>query len=160
MLTRQAYTNANAVSNANARYFFWNFVWNSGLWKISPANRSCSQQHSSTVELVDHSHDGRRCLFHARRRSVLFVTSISRGFVVCNSFMNTGRAQKSGATDSWPSFCQILTDFKTFFTVRFPSKFAIKLIFKIPPHFVLLLHYLVKHLCQQNKPLTTNCKVV
>jgi len=42
--------------------------------------------------------------------------------------------QKNGATDSWPQFCQILTDFKNNFTERFLSKFAVKCMLKIPPH--------------------------
>jgi len=39
------------------------------------------------------------------------------------------------ARDSWPYFCQILTDFLNFFTVGFLSKFAVKWILNIPTHF-------------------------
>ena len=42
--------------------------------------------------------------------------------------------QKNGATDSLPLFCQILTDFKKFFTGRFLVKFEVKWILKISPH--------------------------
>jgi len=41
--------------------------------------------------------------------------------------------QKSAAKDSWPYFCQILTDIKKF-TERFLGKFAVKWILKIQPH--------------------------
>jgi len=40
---------------------------------------------------------------------------------------------KSGATDSWPQFCQILASLKKF-TGRFQGKFAVKWILKVPPH--------------------------
>jgi len=42
--------------------------------------------------------------------------------------------QQSGATDSRPYFCQILTDLKTIFTGRFVGKFAVKWVLKIPSH--------------------------
>jgi len=46
-------------------------------------------------------------------------------------------------------------------TGRFLRKFAVKWILKIPPHLAYVaIHYVVKHWCQQNKPLTTNYKVV
>ena len=41
--------------------------------------------------------------------------------------------QKSGVTNSWPYFCQILTDLKKI-TGRFLGKFAVKWVLKIPPH--------------------------
>jgi len=40
---------------------------------------------------------------------------------------------KSGVTDSWPYFCQILTDLEQFIG-RFLGKFAVKWILKISPH--------------------------
>jgi len=57
-----------------------------------------------------------------------------------NIFLNrlrlyyTGLAKK-GATDSWPQFCQIITDLKIVFTGWFPCKFAVKWTFKIPTLF-------------------------
>jgi len=51
---------------------------------------------------------------------------------------------KSGATDSWPYSCQILTDLqKIIYTGRFLGKFAVK---QRTHHTLnMLLHYLVKH---------------
>ena len=40
--------------------------------------------------------------------------------------------QKSEATNSWPQFCQILTDLH-FFTGRLLGKFAVNWLLKIPP---------------------------
>jgi len=45
-----------------------------------------------------------------------------------------GAPEKNGATDSWPSFCQILADLRIFFTRRFPGKCAVKWILKVPSH--------------------------
>ena len=46
-----------------------------------------------------------------------------------------GGPEKNGATDSWPQFCQILTDIKkNYFTERFLHKYAVKWISKIPLH--------------------------
>ena len=42
--------------------------------------------------------------------------------------------QKSGVTNSWPQFCQILTALKDNFHCTFIGKLAVKCIFKIPPH--------------------------
>jgi len=41
--------------------------------------------------------------------------------------------QESGATDSWPYFCQILTDLKNFIGI-FLCKFVVKWALNIPPH--------------------------
>jgi len=41
---------------------------------------------------------------------------------------------KNGPTDSWPQFCQILTNLEKKITGRFPGKFAVKCKLKIPPH--------------------------
>jgi len=46
---------------------------------------------------------------------------------------HTGWA-KNGATDSWPQFCQFLTDLWKFFIGRFLGKFAVKQLSEIPPH--------------------------
>jgi len=57
--------------------------------------------------------------------------------------------------------CQFLTDLRKFFTGRFSGKFAVKWTSKIPPHLAYVATYnLVKHECQQNKPLTTTNKAV
>ena len=66
----------------------------------------------------------------------------------------------SEATNSWPSFCQILTDLKNVFTVRFTGMFALIWLLQIRP----LLAYVATLLCEilmsQNKRLTINYKAV
>ena len=54
----------------------------------------------------------------------------------------------------------ILNRFKNFLTERFLGKLQLNGYQKSYRTFYMLLHYLVKHYCQQNKPLTTNYKVV
>jgi len=68
---------------------------------------------------------------------------------------------KTGASHSWPQFCQILTDFN-FLTGRFPVKFVVEKNIKNPtaPCICCYTTFLVKHECQQNKPLTQNYKVL
>jgi len=54
----------------------------------------------------------------------------------------------------------MLTDLKILFTERFFSKFAVKYNYKFHRSLhIMLLHYLVTHKCQHNKPLTTNNNV-
>ena len=67
---------------------------------------------------------------------------------------------KNGATDSWPQFCQFLTDLWKFFIGRFLGKFAVKQLSEIPPHLAYVATLPCETLCQQNKPLTTNYKVL
>ena len=56
--------------------------------------------------------------------------------------------------------CQFLTDLRKFFIGRFSGKFAVKWTSKTPPYLAYVATYnLVKHECQQNKPLTTTYKV-
>jgi len=63
---------------------------------------------------------------------------------------------KSEATNSWPYFCQILTDLHKFFL----GKFAVNWLLK-PPYFLHMLpHYLVKKLMSENERLMIDYKVV
>jgi len=48
--------------------------------------------------------------------------------------MSIYRVGKKGATDSWPQFCQFLTDLRDVFTGRFCGKFAVTGISKILLH--------------------------
>jgi len=67
------------------------------------------------------------------RRSAANVGSVTpRDEVRGSTQTGAGRAKKWGHK-LMAIFCQILTDLKKF-TGRFPGKFVVKLLFKIPPH--------------------------
>jgi len=61
---------------------------------------------------------------------------------------------KSEATNSWPQFCQILTNFQILFTGRFLGKFAAKWLLKIPPHLAYIATLLCETLKSENKRFT------
>jgi len=67
----------------NKRTFLWNFVPNLDLENFALASRSCCQQNSSTVEVVDHTFDGRRvvaeCTYSSVDRNTKGVVELGRG---------------------------------------------------------------------------------
>ena len=104
------------------------------------------------------------CWFVPARRYTMSVVppasqrlngSRSLGTEAIFDFSYAGWAKKVRPQTKWPSLCQILTDLKFFFTWRFTGDFlVVKSLLKI--HYTAcggFSHYLVKHWCQQNKPL-------
>jgi len=67
--------------------------------------------------------------------------------------------QGSARTPLGGAYVTPTTDFEKKFTGRFLGKFVVIWILKIPTHLHMLVYYLVKHSCQQNKPLMINHKV-
>ena len=90
-------------------------VNNSSLWTVT-AHRILKNSHGAYVVLNVSMHQ----------------TKI--GWFWLNHFWELQGGSENGATDSWPSFCQTLTDSTKNFTGRFLGKFAVKQILKIPPH--------------------------
>jgi len=89
-------------------------VNNSSLWTVT-AHRILKNSHGAYVVLNVSMHQ----------------TKI--GWFWLNHFWELQGGSENGATDSWPSFCQTLTDSTKNFTGRFLGKFAVKQILKIPP---------------------------
>jgi len=90
-------------------------VNNSSLWTVT-AHRILKNSHGAYVVLNVSMHQ----------------TKI--GWFWLNHLWELQGGSENGATDSWPSFCQTLTDSTKNFTGRFLGKFAVKQILKIPSH--------------------------
>ena len=71
-------------------------------------------------------------------------------------FLSLQGGPKSEATNSWPYFRQILTDFPNFFTRRFLGKFAVSCVLKIPPLLANVATLPREALMPENKRLTIN----
>jgi len=118
-----------------------------------------------TADITDTVASQRRALARSSQRSSDRDTHTIRKFedyhdktsvyAICQYFQYTGWAKK------WVDRLMTTILSNLVITVRFLGKFAVKSLLKIPPHLAYVATLSCETLlCQQNKPLTINYKVV
>jgi len=124
----------------------WNFSPNSGFRKFCHDGRWCCQQNSSTVELVDHTYDGRGWTY------IVYYTSVD-----CNLLTPLLRFVLDLLYDLFIQLCSVWQDFDWHIASRGPSAVAelivwvkqwVPAIFLLPiPTYMLLLYiWICSHL--------------